>query len=87
MKVSRLEQSWSAPLTHVLAELSLPVTSEVSLRPGAEISQDADPAAVLGSPSIYHTSPSLVLVGKQLPRAACKSHQATAMASSGSLLG
>lgn len=85
MKVSRLEQSWSARLTHVLAELSLPVTSEVPLRPGAEISQDADPAAVLGSPSIYHTSPSLV--SKQLPRAACKSHQATAMASSGSLLG
>lgn len=63
-------ETWPAPLTHVLAELSLPVTSEVPLKPGAEISQGAGPAAVLGSPSIYPRTPllPLVLVSKQLPR-------------------
>lgn len=54
-------ETWSAPFTHVLAELSLPVTSEVPLTPGAEVSQGADPAAVLGSPSIYHGTPLLPL--------------------------
>lgn len=60
MKVSKLEQKPGQPLSHVLAELSLPV-SEVPLRPGAEISQGADPAAVLGSPSIYQRTPLLSL--------------------------